>query len=139
MHKEVIVKKRIAFVAHNAMKAQMVSFAMKNKQLIEALDYLLVTTGSTGARLEESGFNIYRKYNSGAEGGDFDIGARINEGKIKVLFFFLDPYTAHAHDADISGLLRLCNVHNIPVATNPATAEYILKGLIRDKINDTNR
>lgn len=127
------MKKRIALVAHNQKKAQMVSFAMKNKSLIESLGYDLVTTGSTGDRLEESGFNIYKKYRSGAHGGDFDIGARINEGKIKVLFFFLDPLSAHAHDADISGLLRLCNVHNIPVAPNPATAELILKGLLSDE------
>jgi len=125
------MKKRIALVAHNQKKAQMVSFAMKNKELIESLGYDLVTTGSTGDRLEESGFKIYKKYRSGAYGGDFDIGARINEGKIKVLFFFLDPLSSHAHDADISGLQRLCNVHNIALATNPATAELIVKGLLK--------
>ena len=130
--KTVKEKGRIAFVAHNQKKAQMVSFAMKNKDLIESLGYDIVTTGSTGERLEESGFYIYKKYKSGAYGGDFDIGSRINDGKIKVLFFFLDPMSAHAHDADISGLQRLCNVHNIPIASNPATAELVLKGLAKD-------
>lgn len=129
--KSVKEKGRIAFVAHNHKKAQMVSFAMKNAKLIDSLGYDIVTTGSTGDRLQESGLTIYKKYRSGAHGGDFDIGSRINEGKIKVLFFFLDPLSSHAHEADISGLLRLCNVHNIPVATNPATAEVVLKGLVK--------
>ena len=123
-------RKRIAFVAHNAMKAQMVSFCMKNQGFIESLGYDIVTTGSTGNRLEESGFTIYKKYESGARGGDFDIGARINSGKIELLFFFVDPFSAHAHESDINGLQRLCNVNNIAIAPNPRTAELVLKGMM---------
>lgn len=127
------MKKRIAFVAHNAMKAQMVSFCMKNKDFIESLGYDIVTTGSTGKRLEESGFTIYRKYASGAHGGDFDIGSRIREEKITMLFFFVDPFSAHAHESDINGLQRICNVKNIAIAPNPRTDELILKGLVAER------
>ena len=66
---------------------------------------------------------------SGPYGGDAQIAARVATEEIKAVFFFVDPLNAHPHDPDIQGLLRVCNVHNVPVATNAATAELVLKGL----------
>lgn len=125
---------RIAFIAHNEKKAQMVSFVMKNKDVINDLGLKVITTGSTGARLEDSGINVFKKYSSGKYGGDVEIGSRICEQKVAMVFFFIDPLSAHAHDTDIGALMRVCNVHNIPMATNPKTAELCLKAMeLEDK------
>ena len=131
--KSIMVTKRIAFIAHNQKKAQIVSFAMKNRKLIESLGLDLVTTGSTGDRLEDSGLTILKKYRSGHHGGDIDIASRVLDGKIICVFFFVDPLSAHPHDSDISSLIRTCNIKNVPLATNPRAAELILKGLIEEK------
>jgi len=120
---------RIAFIAHNAMKAQMVSFALQNKQLIEELNYKIVTTGSTGDRLEESGFTIYKKYRSGHDGGDIDIASRVLDNKIVAVFFFIDTKSAHPHDADIMALIRACVLRSVPLALTPSHAQITLKGL----------
>lgn len=121
--------KRIAFIAHNNMKAQMVSFAMQNKELIESLGYDLVTTGSTGDRLEESGFVIYKKYRSGHDGGDIDIASRVLDNKIIAVFFFIDTKSAHPHDADIMSLIRTCVLRGVPLALTPEHAQITLIGL----------
>lgn len=126
---------RIAFIAHNEKKAQMVSFVMKNKDVIKKLGLKVITTGSTGDRLEESGIEVHKKYSSGKFGGDVEIGSRICEKKVAMVFFFIDPLNAHAHDTDIGALMRVCNVHNIPMATNPKTAELCLKAMDADRIS----
>lgn len=126
-------KQRIAFIAHNNLKAQMVSFAMQNKELIESLGYDLVTTGSTGIRLEESGFNIYKKYRSGHDGGDIDIASRVLDNKIVAVFFFIDTKSAHPHDADIQALIRACVLRGVPLALTPQHAQITLKGLEKIK------
>jgi methylglyoxal synthase len=123
------MRDRIAFVAHNQKKAQMVSFVMRNKEFIDSLGLKIVTTGSTGDRLEESGIEVYKKYNSGKFGGDVEIGSRVCEDKIAMVFFFVDPLSSHAHDTDIGALQRVCNVHNVPIATNTRTADLCLLGL----------
>ena len=130
---EKIRKDRIAFIAHNHKKAQMVSFVMKNYERIKSLGLKIITTGSTGEHLEESGVEVYKKYKSGKYGGDVEIGSRVCEGKVAMVFFFLDPLTSHAHGADIGALMRVCNVENIPIATNPKTAELCLEGLQKEK------
>lgn len=131
-----ITKKRIAFIAHNNLKAQMVSFVMKNKELIESLGYDLVTTGSTGRRLEESGFKILKKYRSGHDGGDIDIASRVLDNKIIVVFFFIDTKSAHPHDADIQALIRACVLRGVPLALTPEHAEITLKGLDKNIIEE---
>jgi methylglyoxal synthase len=123
-------KKRIAFIAHNEKKAQMVSFVMKNQKKIESLGFDIITTGSTGDRLEESGISVFKKYSSGKFGGDIEIGSRICEGKVEMVFFFVDPFSSHAHDTDIGALERICNVKNIAIAPNPRTAELLLMGFL---------
>lgn len=124
--------KRIAFIAHNQKKAQMVSFVMKNHRLIKELGLKIITTGTTGDHLEESGVAVYKKYRSGALGGDVEIGSRVCEGKVAMVFFFIDGLSAHAHDTDIGALMRVCNVHNVPMATNPRTAELCLMALAKE-------
>jgi methylglyoxal synthase len=132
------MKDRIAFIAHNNKKAQMVSFVMKNHKLIDTLGLKVITTGSTGDRLEESGIEVFKKYKSGALGGDIEIGSRVCEGKVAMVFFFIDPLSAHAHDTDIGALIRVCNVHNVPFALNTTTAELCLKGLLVEKEREIN-
>jgi methylglyoxal synthase len=79
---------------------------------------------------EQVGLNV-RRVLSGPLGGDAQIAAMIVEGKIEAVFFFIDPLDKHPHDPDINSLLRICNVHNVPLATNPATAECVLIALDR--------
>ena len=124
------MKKRIAFIAHNEKKAQMITFVLMNQKKIESLGFDIVTTGSTGDRLEEAGITVYKKYSSGKFGGDVEIGARVCENKIEMVFFFVDPFSSHAHDTDIGALERVCNVKNVAVAPNPRTAELLLKGFL---------
>jgi methylglyoxal synthase len=132
------MKQRIAFIAHNAKKANMVAFVMKNKKKIESLGFDIVTTGSTGDHLEQSGINVFKKYSSGKFGGDVEIGSRVCEGKIVMVFFFVDPLSSHAHDTDIGALERVCNVKNIAVAPNPRTAELLLKGFLFEQKEEEN-
>lgn len=117
---------RIAFIAHNNMKTQMTRFLYEHRDLIKQSCDLCVATKTTAKELELMGFNV-KSYASGPLGGDAQIASRIVEGKIKMVIFFIDPQTSHPHDADINMLMRICNVHNIPLATNYATAELLLE------------
>jgi len=114
----------IALIAHDGKKADMVAFVIQNRQLIEQFE--LVATGTTGRLLEEKvGLHITR-YLSGPLGGDVQIASGVVTGDIHAVFFFVDPLDKHPHDPDIQTLMRACNVHNVPLATNWATAQFIL-------------
>ncbi|HEX7069945.1 MAG TPA: methylglyoxal synthase [Rhodothermales bacterium] len=114
----------IALIAHDGKKADMVAFAIQNREQISRFD--LVATGTTGRLLEEKvGLKVDR-YLSGPLGGDAQIAARVVTGEIDAVFFFVDPLDKHPHDPDIQTLMRACNVHNVPLATNAATAQFIL-------------
>lgn len=116
--------KTLALIAHDGKKAEMVAFAMKHKTVLEK--YKLVATSTTGQLLvDKCGLEVERAL-SGPIGGDAQIAARVAEGKIAAVFFFVDPLGKHPHDPDIQSLLRICNAHDIPLATNPATAAYII-------------
>jgi methylglyoxal synthase len=116
--------KTLALIAHDGKKADMVAFALSNKEVLQRYD--LVATKTTGQLLiEKCGLNV-RQMLSGPLGGDAQIAGQVAEGKIEAVFFFVDPLTANPHDPDIQGLLRICNVHNVPLATNAATAKYII-------------
>jgi methylglyoxal synthase len=116
--------KTLALIAHDGKKADMVAFAMTHKDVLGR--YELVGTGTTGRMIhEKTGLNVQLML-SGPYGGDAQIAAQVAEGKIEAVFFFVDPLTANPHDPDIQGLLRICNVHNVPLATNSATASYII-------------
>jgi methylglyoxal synthase len=114
----------IALIAHDGKKADMVAFAIQNRDLIRHFD--LVATGTTGKLIEDKVGLPVQRYMSGPLGGDVQIAARVVVGDIHAVFFFVDPLDKHPHDPDIQTLMRACNVHNVPLATNAATAQFIL-------------
>ena len=116
--------KTLALIAHDGKKADMVAFVMSHKDVLER--YELVATSTTGRILEEKCSLKIRRMLSGPLGGDAQIAAQVAEGKIEAVFFFVDPLEKQPHDPDIQGLLRICNVHNVPLATNSATALYLI-------------
>jgi len=118
----------IAIIAHDGKKAEMIQFLMDFKALILAKEIKLISTGTTGKNAEKSGFKV-RKFLSGPYGGDAQIAARVAEGKTNMVFFFRDPLDRHPHEPDIAMLMRLCDVHDVPLATNPATAELLIKAI----------
>lgn len=118
----------IAIIAHDGKKADMVQFLNKNKSILSIENIKIIATGTTGGRAEAAGFKV-KKMLSGPLGGDAQIAARVAEGKTKMVLFFKDPNSSHAHEADINMLIRICDVHNVPLATNEATAQLLLLGL----------
>ena len=118
---------RIALIAHDEKKDDLVAFAGAHRDFFARCD--LVATGTTGARIAAAvpGLDI-RCMKSGPLGGDQQIGALIAEGRIDALIFFVDPLTPMPHDVDVKALMRLATVYDIPMALNRATAEIILLG-----------
>ena len=120
----------IALIAHDGKKDDIVRFAQIHRQHLE--NFHLIATGTTGQRIAAiTGLAVERML-SGPYGGDAQIGARVAEGKVTAVFFFIDPLYAHPHEPDIQGLLRICNVYNIPLATNEATATLVLNGILQE-------
>ncbi len=114
----------MAIIAHDGKKADLVAFATYNRDRLKAC-YLLAT-GTTGSLLEEKvGLNVHR-LKSGPLGGDAQMAARVVEGEVDAVIFIVDPLGKHPHDPDIQTLLRICNVHDVPLATNIATADILM-------------
>ncbi len=118
--------KTIALIAHDGKKADMVAFATFNRETLRR--FRLVATASTGRLLREKVGLDVECVQSGPHGGDAQIGARVVEGQVDLVIFLVDPLDKHPHEPDIQSLLRLCNVHNIPLATNVATADRLIAG-----------
>ncbi|UTR09648.1 methylglyoxal synthase [Evansella sp. LMS18] len=119
----------IAFIAHDEKKDEIVQFATAYEEVLK--DHNLFSTGTTGTRIMEATSLKLHKYQSGPLGGDQQIGAMIAENNMDCVIFFKDPLTAQPHEPDISALIRLCDVYSIPLATNMATAEILLRGMQR--------
>ena len=117
---------KIAIIAHDGKKAEMVAFLLANKKYLNQVD--LVATGTTGQHVENSGLKVKRLL-SGPLGGDAQIAAMVAEGEIDAVIFFRDPLDKHPHEPDVLMLLRLCDVHNVALATNPASAKLLIQGL----------
>lgn len=116
----------IALIAHDGKKAEMVQFLLSHKETLDSAN--LISTGTTGSHIESAGLKV-NKLLSGPLGGDAQIAALAAEKKVDVVVFFRDPLDKHPHEPDVQMLMRICDVHNIPLATNPATARLIFQSL----------
>lgn len=123
----------IALIAHDKKKEEMVNFCVAYQQILGK--HRLCATGTTGRLVAEAtGLSIHR-FLSGPMGGDQQIGSIVAYNRIDLVIFLRDPLTAQPHEPDVSALLRLCDVHNIPLATNLATAEVMIRALDRGDLD----
>ena len=118
------VRRHIALVAHDNMKADLIGWAKYNRALLAEHD--LYGTGTTGGLVEEELGLPVTRFRSGPLGGDQQLGARIAEGEIDLVLFFWDPLEPQPHDPDVRALLRIAVVWNVPIACNRATADYLI-------------
>jgi methylglyoxal synthase len=117
----------LALIAHDQKKAALVEFVLRHRDIFERVP--VVATGSTGRLLAEKVGLAVECVAHGPDGGDLIIGGRVALGQIRAVIFFRDPLTAQPHEPDVSALMRVCDVHQIPLATNPGTAEAIVAWL----------
>ncbi|MBA8821329.1 methylglyoxal synthase [Ochrobactrum sp. P6BS-III] len=119
---------RIALIAHDLKKDDMVAFARTHEKALSRFD--IVATGTTGGLILDACPSLtIQRVKSGPLGGDQQIGAMIAEGTVEVLIFFIDPLSPLPHDVDVKALTRLGSVYDIPMALNRATAEKLIKAL----------
>ena len=117
----------IALIAHDQKKAALLEFVLRHRDVFER--HALVATGSTGRLIADKLGLSVECVAHGPDGGDLMIGARVAMGQVRAVIFFRDPLTAQPHEPDVSALMRVCDVHQVPLATNPATAEAIIAWL----------
>lgn len=118
----------IALIAHDKKKESMIEFSIAYKEVLK--DHQLFATGTTGTKVEKATGLPITKFQSGPIGGDQQIGSLVAENKMDIIIFLRDPLTAQPHEPDVSALMRLCDVHHIPLATNIAAAEIIIRALM---------
>lgn len=123
---------KIALIAHDKKKNDMINLAIKYKETLS--NHTLYATGTTGTLvMGETGLSINRM-KSGPLGGDQQIGSMVAEGKLDLIVFLRDPLTSQPHEPDVTALLRLCDVQSIPLATNVKSAEIMLNALTKHEI-----
>ncbi|BET11341.1 MULTISPECIES: methylglyoxal synthase [Pandoraea] len=123
-----VPKVRIALIAHDKKKDEILAVARDYVEVLRQCQ--LVATGTTGGRIAtELGLDVERML-SGPHGGDLQIGAQLAEGRVDMVLFLRDPMTPQPHEPDINALVRACDVHNVPCATNSSTARLLLEQLI---------
>jgi len=115
-------------IAHDGKKDDIVRFARDHQTVLKRFE--IIATGTTGERIQHATGLPVRRMLSGPFGGDAQIAAQAAEGHVAGVIFLVDPLYAHPHEPDIQGLLRVCNVYNVPVATNESSAEFVLTGLL---------
>ena len=118
------IGKTVALIAHDAKKVDMVMFANSHKEKLNKCE--IIATGTTGQLVEEKTGIKVKKMLSGPKGGDLQIGGLIASGNVDMVIFLRDPLTSQPHEPDITALLRVCDVHNIPLATNLSSADLLL-------------
>ncbi len=123
----------IALIAHDKKKELMIQFCIAYKGILSK--HSLCGTGTTAKVINEGAGLEVMRFLSGAQGGDQQIGARIAYNEIDLVLFFRDPLTSQPYEPDLLEILRLCDMHNIPVATNVATAEVLVQGLERGDLD----
>ena len=118
---------RVALIAHDEEKPELIDLATEYRDTLA--EFELLATGTSGKRLiEETDLEVERRA-SGPMGGDMQIGSEVAEGRIDAIVFLRDPLRAQPHEPDITALLRICDVHDTPLATTRSSAEYVLDGL----------
>ena len=126
-------KKIIAIIAHDGRKADMVHFLKEHEVYLQHIN--LVSTGTTGKHVRLAGLEVDAKL-SGPMGGDAQIAAMAAEQKLEAVIFFRDPLGKHPHEPDVQMLMRICDLYNIPLATNLKTAQFLIKGMAQSGIFD---
>ena len=123
----------IALIAHDKKKEVMIQFSIAYQEVLK--QHQLYATGTTGKKIEQAtGLSIH-KFQSGPIGGDQQVGALVAANEIDMVIFLRDPLTAQPHEPDVSALMRLCDVHHIPLATNIAAAEILIRAVQRGEIS----
>lgn len=120
-------KIKVALIAHDSKKADMLAFAAKNSDILKKCT--LIATKSTGRLINNKTDLIAKEMMSGPEGGDLQIGGLVASEEIDLVIFLRDPLAKQPHDPDIAALMKVCDVHDIPLATNLSSAEILLKGV----------
>lgn len=117
----------IGLIAHDKKKEAMISFCKKYENILK--NHTLYATGTTGKKIAENTLLSPHRFKSGPLGGDQEMGSKIANGEIDMLFFFRDPLTAQPHEPDVSALFRLCDVYELALATNPKTATLLIESI----------
>jgi methylglyoxal synthase len=125
------VRKRIALIAHDNCKSDLVDWARYNRGTLAKHE--LFATGTTGALLSDELDLSVTPYLSGPLGGDQQVGAAVAEGRLDFVIFFWDPLAPHPHDVDVKALLRIAVVYNVPIACNRSTADFILSSPLMER------
>lgn len=124
-------QKNIALIAHDGKKRELIDWCLKNKEILSK--HFLSGTGTTARMITDATGLPVRGYSSGPLGGDQQIGAKIVEGKIDYVIFLSDPLAAQPHDPDVKAFLRICQVYDIPIATNKATADFMITSSLMEE------